>query len=198
MQRDAPLEDNCQQERAQRSRQIAALPLLIAADTDDAEPEVFVHPDHVGEYVMPVVVRIPPLRGGADHVPLPRIGVDLRVVHPIPLPVGDVVTELHIVDAFGGEQRRRADSPPDFAPAAENGQPGGDFEASLKTYDALDVCAVLGAERRLNIATDFLQRLRERFDVRVAQVRILSYFCDRDAASHPSSAMGRGIGTRDG
>ena len=78
-----------------------------------------------------------------------------------------------------------------YAPATV---PGGDFEASLETYGALDVCAVLGAERRLDIATDFLQGLCDRFDVRVAQVRILSYFCDRDAASHPNSEMGRGIG----
>ena len=64
----------------------------------------------------------------------------------------------------------------------------------METYGALDVCAVLGAERRLDIATDFLQRLSDRFDVRVAQVRILSYFCDRDAASHPNSEMGRASG----
>ena len=56
----------------------------------------------------------------------------------------------------------------------------------METNGALDVRAVLGAERRFDIATDFLQRLCDRFDVRVAQVRILSYFCDRDAASHPA------------
>jgi hypothetical protein len=101
------------------------------------------------------------------------------------------VTELHVVDTFGGEQRRRADRPPEIAPAAENDQPGGDFEASLETYGALDVRAVLRAERRLDIATDFLQRLSDRFDVRVAQVRVFSYFCDGNAASHPDWAVAR-------
>jgi hypothetical protein len=29
--------------------------------------------------------------------------VDLRVVHPIPLSVGDVVAQLHVLDALGRE-----------------------------------------------------------------------------------------------
>jgi len=60
----------------------------------------------------------------------------------------------------------------------------------LKSYGALDVCAVLGAERRLDVATDLVQRNRERFNVSFAQVRVLSYFCDSNAASHPEWAVG--------
>ena len=43
---------------------------------------------------------------------------------------------------------------PSLASAAEDCQPGGDFEATLKTYGALDVCAVLGAERRFDVGAD--------------------------------------------
>ena len=81
------------------------------------------------------------------------------------------------------------DRPAGLASAAEDRQPGGDFEATLKTYDTLDVCAVLGAERRLDVTADLVQRLRERFHVRFAQVCVLSYFCDGNAASHPHWAM---------
>jgi hypothetical protein len=61
VQRDAPLEDDGQPDRPQRSPQIARLPLLVAADAYDAKAEVVVHPDHVGEYVVAVVVGVPPL-----------------------------------------------------------------------------------------------------------------------------------------
>jgi hypothetical protein len=46
----------------------------------------------------------------------------------------------------------------------------------LKSNGALDVCAVLGTDRRLDIATDFVQRRRDCFDIRFAQVRVFSYF----------------------
>jgi hypothetical protein len=68
----------------------------------------------------------------------------------------------------------------------------------LKAYDALDVCAVLGAERRLDVAADLVQRQRDRFDVRVAQVGVFSYFCDGNAASHPNSALGDASGQNAG
>jgi hypothetical protein len=40
---------------------------------------------------------------------------------------------------------------PRLASAAKNCQPGSNFEAALKSYGALDVCAVLGTERRLDV-----------------------------------------------
>jgi len=100
------------------------------------------------------------------------------------------VAELHVLNALRHEQCHSADRPPCLASAAKNRQPGGSFEATLKSYDALDVCAVLGTERRLDVATDLLQRRRDRFDVRVTQMRVLSYFCDGNVASHPNWAVG--------
>jgi hypothetical protein len=67
------------------------------------------------------------------------------------------VAELHVLDALGHEQCHGAGRPSGLAPAAKNRQPGGNFEAALKPYDALDVCAVLGSERRLDVASDLFQ-----------------------------------------
>ncbi len=61
VQRDAPLEDDRQPERPQWSPQVTRLPLLVTADAYDAEAEVVVHADHVGEDVVAVVVGIAPL-----------------------------------------------------------------------------------------------------------------------------------------
>jgi hypothetical protein len=93
--------------------------------------------------------------------------------------VGDVVAELHILDALRCEQSKRACRPAGLAPAGPDRQPGGDFEAALKTYDAPDVRAVVGAQRAL------IQRRPEGLDVRFAQVGVFSYFCDGNVASHP-------------
>jgi hypothetical protein len=95
------------------------------------------------------------------------------------------VAELHILDALRCEQSKRACRPAGLAPAGPDRQPGGDFEAALKTYDAPDVPAVVGAQRALDIATDLIQRRPEGLDVRFAQVGVFSYFCDGNVASHP-------------
>jgi hypothetical protein len=68
------------------------------------------------------------------------------------------VAELHVLDALRHEQRQGADSPSGLALGAKDGQPGGSFEATLKPYDALYISAVLGTERRLDVATDLIQR----------------------------------------
>jgi hypothetical protein len=95
------------------------------------------------------------------------------------------MTELHVLDALRGEQPDRAGRPTGLAPAGPDRQPCGDFEAALKTYDALDVGAVVSAQRPLDITTDLIQRRPEGLDVRVAQMGVFSYFCDGNAASHP-------------
>jgi hypothetical protein len=104
--------------------------------------------------------------------------------------MGDVVAELHVFDALRHEQCDGARRPPGLASTAENSQPGGDFEASLKTNDSLDVSAVLATKRRFDVTTDLFQRRGNRFDVGVAQVRVLSYFCDGNGASHPNWSSG--------
>jgi hypothetical protein len=95
------------------------------------------------------------------------------------------VAQLHVLDALRREQSKRACRPAGFAPAAPNCQAGGDFQATLKTYDALDVCAIVGAERPFDITTDLIQRCSESLDIGCAEMGVFSYFCDGNAASHP-------------
>jgi hypothetical protein len=99
------------------------------------------------------------------------------------------VAELHVLDALRPEQCQSAERPSGLASAAEDRQPRGSFESTLTPDDALDVGAVVGTERRLDVATDLVQRLRDRLDVRVSQVGVFSYFCDSNAASHPNWAV---------
>ena len=40
---------------------------------------------------------------GATEVPLPLRGVDIRVAHPVPLAVQDVVADLHVLGIFATE-----------------------------------------------------------------------------------------------
>ena len=132
VQGDAPLEGHCQQQVLQRLQQILPLPRLVAGHPHHAEPEVVVHAQHIAEHVMAVVVRVPPLRRDRDHVPLPRAGVDLRVVHPIPLAVGHVVTDLHVLDALRERQRGRAQDPARLRSGAGDEQPRRDVEGPLE------------------------------------------------------------------
>jgi hypothetical protein len=104
--------------------------------------------------------------------------------------MGDVVAELHVLDALRHEQSHGASRPSGLALAAEDGQPGGGFEATLKADGALDVGTILAAERRLDVATDLVQRRRDRFDIRFTEVGVFSYFCDGNGASHPDRATG--------
>ena len=101
----------------------------------------------------------------------------------------DVVAELHVLDALRREQCQSADRPSRLASAGKNRQPGCEFEGPLKSYGALDVCAVRGTKRRLDIAADLVQRQCDCFDLSVIQMRVLSYFADGDAASRPNCAV---------
>jgi hypothetical protein len=108
----------------------------------------------------------------------------------------DVVAQFHVLDAFRRQQGQGADRPSGLAFAAPNCEPGGDFEAPLKSDGALDVCAIFGSQRRLDVAADLLQRGRERFDICVAQVGVFSYLGDGNAASHPNPGGGVAAGMR--
>ena len=68
--------------------------------------------------------------------------------------MGDVVRELHVLDGLRREQCRGADRPSDLASAAEDCQPGGNVEETLKTYGARYICAILGAERCFDVGAD--------------------------------------------
>jgi hypothetical protein len=72
--------------------------------------------------------------------------------------VGDVVAEFHVLDALRHKQCHGAGRPSGLASAAEDRQPGGSLQTPLKSNHALDVGAIRGTERRLDVATDLVER----------------------------------------
>ena len=153
---DAPFEGGREEHGAQRLQQQGRPPLLVPSDPQDSESEVVVHADDVREDVVSVIMGVPPLRRETGRVPLPGIGVDFRVVHPIPLTVADVMAKFHILDALGRGESGGSHGPAKLAFALGDGQPRRDFKAALKTDSAHDVGTVLGAPRNLDIAADLV------------------------------------------
>src|ERR1700756_906033 len=164
------------------------LPLLVAGDPQDAEPEVVVHADDISEHVVAIVVGKPPLRRDTPHVPLPRAGMDFGVVHPIPLTVANIMAEFHVLDALGHGERGGAERPADLAAGAGDHQPRGDVEESLKRDGTPDVCAVLFATRTLDVAADRVQFDSKCLEIRVAQVRVFDYvrYCHQRLTDVPA------------
>src|ERR1700734_4040864 len=112
---------------SQRLQEIAGPPRLVTGDAHDAVTEIIVDADNVGEHVMAVVVRVPPLRGQPGHVPLPGGGMNFAIVHPIPLTVTDIVAQLHVLDALGYCQCASSESP------SGPGSAGADHETAPQT-----------------------------------------------------------------
>ena len=123
------------------------LPLLLGGDAQDRVAEVAVLAPDVGEGVVLVVVGLLPRLGRGGVVPLPRRGVDLRVAHPVPLAVQDVVPDLHVVEDLGHRQRGGADQPRGREPGEQQRGATADLQAALHRDDALDVAGVGLAER---------------------------------------------------
>ena len=111
VERDAPLEEPHQHEVVERLQQVDRMPLLVRVDAHDLVAEIAVLAADVGERVVLVVVRVLPGVGRRGRVPVPALGVDVRVVHPVPLPVHDVVADLHVLEDLGQRQHRRAAQP---------------------------------------------------------------------------------------
>jgi NADPH-dependent stearoyl-CoA 9-desaturase len=96
--------------------------------------------------------------------------VDLWIVHPIPLPVYDVVADLHVLDDLGQSQDRRA-GPPRWAPGADSqNQPACDVQGALNRDGAADVAGIAFAARVFDLGADRVQLDRQAVNVGVAQV----------------------------
>ena len=87
------------------------MPLLLRVDPHDLVAEVLVLAADVGEGVVDVVVGVLPGLGGRGGVPVPGRGVDAGVVHPVPLPVQDVVADLHVLEDLRRRERGGAGGP---------------------------------------------------------------------------------------
>ena len=171
--RDAPLESRGEQDVGERLDEVDRPPLLVTSHAQDAEADVVVHADDVGVGVMGVVVRALPLLRRPNLVPLPRSGVNLRVVHPIPLAVADVVADLHVLDDLGDRQQCRPRQPRRPILTPEQRHSTRDLEVALQADRVPDVARVFDAARLFDVATDGVEFATQRFDVRSSQVREL-------------------------
>ena len=105
---DAPLEERRQREVVERLEQVHGMPVLVRVDAHDLVAEVAVLAADVRERVVHVVVRVLPRLRGRRRVPVPGGGVDVRIVHPVPLAVQHVVADLHVLEDLRQRQRRGA------------------------------------------------------------------------------------------
>src|SRR5277367_706709 len=113
--------------------------------------------------------------------------MDFRIVHPVPLAVGDVVAEFHVLDGFGRGQGSGSQGPTDFALGPGDDQPRHYVKASLKSDRAHDVRAIPGAARSLDVNADLVQLGRERREVRVAEMGVFGYVSDGQRDRYPAS-----------
>src|SRR6478752_5210728 len=143
--RDAVLEEAGVDEVPQRLGQEHRVPALVLVDAHDAVAEVVVLADHVGEVVVQLVVRVLPLLGGGGVVPLPGGRVNLRVAHPVPLAVHDVVPDLHVLDDLGDREAGRADDPGGREHRHEQEGSAAELQLALGGDDLADVGRVVGS-----------------------------------------------------
>ena len=133
--------------------EVERVPALVLVDAHDPVAEVVVLADDVGVRVVQLVVRVLPLLGRRRVVPLPGGGVDLRVAHPVPLAVQDVVADLHVLQDLRHGQAGGADQPRGREDRDQQHAPAGQLEPALRRDDPADVGGVV-----LAAAGDHLRR----------------------------------------
>ena len=163
------------------------MPPLLARHPQDAVADVVVVAEHVGELVVDVVVAVLPLLGRLRGVPLPRRGVDLRVVHPVPLAVHDVVADLHVLQDLGDPEHGGARDPRRLPARREQRDPARHREAALDGDDAVDVRRVGGAAGLLDLGAQRVELAPELVDLLVGEVGVLLDVAD----GHGGSFRGR-------
>ena len=186
---DAVLEEQREQRVVDQIAGVEGLPSLIAGDAQESVSDVVVHSEDVGVLVMQVVVGLLPVRRRAGDVPLPRGGVDLRVVHPVPLTVHHVVPEFHVLDDLRERQQANSGEPRRTTTAGEKHCAAADFERTLQTNDVAHVSRILLAARLLDVATNRVEFAAERFDVGVREMCVFLDICNRHGKP-PSSELG--------
>ena len=171
LQANAPLETDRQQRVVHQVEQVEALPALVASDAQQAVADVVVHAENVGVLVVHEIVGVAPVLGRPGHVPLPRRGVNLGVVHPVPLAVHDVVADLHVLDDLGHAEGQGA-RPPGRSPRAGRQQDAArDFQGALGSDGAADVAGIALAARVFDVLADGVELNAQVFDVGVRQMR---------------------------
>ena len=171
LQPDSPLEPEREDGVEQQVAEVERLPPLVAGDAQHAVADIVVHAEDVGVLVVHEVVGEPPVLGRPAHVPLPRRGVNLGIVHPVPLAVHDVVADLHVLDDLGHAQSHGARPPRRALRARGQHEPACDLEGTLGGNGAADVARVALAAGVFNVLADRVQLDSQVLDVGVGQMR---------------------------
>ena len=179
--RDAVLEEHRVEGVPERLEQVEGDPLLVLVDAHDAVAEVVVLADDVGEVVVELVVRDLPLLGRRGVVPLPGRRVDLRVAHPVPLAVEDVVADLHVVEDLGHRQAGGADDPGRREDREQQHGAAAQLDAALGLDDLADVLRVARAAAVDHALPDRVELDAEHLDVlgREVRDRVVGLLLDR-------------------
>ena len=165
VERHAPLEEQHEEHVDDRLREEARLPLLLGVDAHDLVADVLVLADDVRVRVVQVVVGVLPARGRRRGVPVPGRGVDVRVVHPVPLPVQDVVADLHVLEDLRHAQPGGPEQPRRRVARRHQHDPRQRGEAAMELDDAADVLGVVLAEARADLVVDRLERVADLLDL---------------------------------
>ena len=144
------------------------MPLLVRIDAHDLVAEVAVLAADVGVGVVDVVVGVLPRLGGRRGVPVPGRGVDLGVVHPVPLAVHDVVADLHVLQDLGQREHRGPGDPGRPVARGEQQHAAEHHEPAVHLDHAHDVAAVAVAELGEDLVVDGVELPAELLDLLVA------------------------------
>src|ERR1700677_80173 len=98
--------------------------------------------------------------------------MDLRVVHPIPLAVGDVMPEFQVLDDLRDAEHGGPGDPGDLVPARHQGNSTTDREAALQLDGPAHVAGIALAPGLLDIGSDRVQFATKFLDVRRGEVRV--------------------------
>ena len=170
LQADSPLKSEREDGVEQQVADVVGLPGLVTGDPQGAVAHVVVHAEDVGVLVVLKVVGGSPVLGRPTHVPFPCRGVDLGIVHPVPLAVHDVVADLHVLDDLGQTQRHGSRPPCRAFRATGQHEPAGYLESALRGDGAADVARVALATGILDVQPDRVQLNGQILDVGVGQV----------------------------
>lgn len=98
--------------------------------------------------------------------------MDLRVVHPVPLPVRDVVAEFHVLDDLRHSQHPGSCQPGELVSAGEQRNSATGGQRALELNRAANVARVALTAGLLDFGSDRVQLLRELLDVLGGQVSV--------------------------
>ncbi len=159
VQRHAFLEEQHQRHEVDRLQQVGGLPGLQRRHAHDAVAHIQVLLQHIGPGVVHHVVRMHPAVRGAHGVPLPGVGLDLRILHPVPLGVQHIVGDLHVLQDLRQAQQDHAQRHHDQrgAPAGQRMRPGRQQEqAGVDGEPAEQRHAALDADQAQDVQPVFL------------------------------------------